>query len=91
MTHDEHIADLRRLLAQCEAMPGDPVAQAIACGLRKSINPPPDTPFAARMRGLLSDYAVGIALDDPQRKREAVRAIRQAIASAMVPGNDATH
>ncbi len=91
MTHDEHIADLRRLLAQCEAMPGDPVAQAIACGLRKSINPAPDTPFAARMRGLLSDYAVGIALEDQQRKREAVRAIRQAIASALVPGSDAAH
>lgn len=91
MTHDEHIADLRRLLAQCEAMPGDPVAQAIACGLRKSINPPPDTPFAARMRGLLSDYAVGIALDDRERKRAAVQAIRVMIASAFAPGSDAAN
>lgn len=91
MTHDEHIADLRRLLAQCEAMPGDPVAQAIACGLRKSINPPPDTPFAARMRGLLSDYALAIVDGDLQRQRETVRAIRMMIAAALVPGSSLAH
>ena len=88
----EHIADLRRVLAECEALPDDPVAQAIARGVRKSISPEPaDTPLAAHMNSLIHEYALGIALEDQQRKREAVREIRQAIASALVPGNELSH
>lgn len=84
-------AELARLLAQCDALPGDSVAQAIARGLRKSTNPAPDTPFAARMRGLLSDYGLAIMFEDHERIRETAKAIRLAIASALVPGSDAAH
>lgn len=48
-------------------------------------------PFAARMRGLLSDYGLAIMFDDHDRIRETAKAIRLAIASALVPGSDKAH
>lgn len=84
-------ADLERLLAECDALPDDPEAQAIARALRKSATAEPDTPFAARMRGLISDYAFAIHEGDHRRQCETAKAIRLAIASALVPSSDASH
>ena len=89
--HADRDAELARILAECDAVPDDPEAQAIARALRKSAAAEPDTPFAARMRGLMSDYAFAIHEGDRQRMRETAKAIRLAIAAALVPGSDATH
>ena len=59
------------------------------------MNTKPDTrpfdPFADRMRGLPSDYALAIVDGDLQRQRESAQAIRMMIAAAMVPGSSLAH
>lgn len=84
-------AELARLIAECDAVPDDPQAQAIGRALRKSANAEPDTPFASRMRGLLSDYGRAIMFDDQEGIRRTAKAIRLAIASALVPGSGRYH
>ena len=88
-------AELERILAECDALPDDPEAQAVACGLRKSLYGPPakpDTPLAARMRELVQAYALAMIDEDLPRQRELTKIIRMAIASAFfAQGSDAKH
>ena len=87
----EHIAEGLRLLELCAASPDDAQAQCVAAWVRRAMDARPVDPFAARIRGLLSDHALAIVDGDLQRQRETAQAIRQAIASALVPGSSQAH
>ena len=87
-------AELESILAQCDALPDDPEAQAVACGLRKSLYGPPLaplTPFSEKMHELMSEYCIAMAEEDLVRQRELTHAIRLMLLSAFSQSSDATH
>lgn len=83
----DRLAEARRLLSACAEAPDDAKAQTVARWLRESLTP--DDPLAARMRGLLSDYALALIDGDSLRVSELAREVRRLIASAMAPGSGA--
>ena len=87
-------AELERILAECDALPDDPEAQAAGRMLRKFVYgppPPPRTPFADRMRELTQEYALALVDEDLSRQRELTKIMRMMILSAFSQGSDAKH
>ncbi len=87
----DRLAEAHRLLAECAAAPDDPKARAVARWVQQTMDARPDDPIAARMRGLLSDYALAIVDGDADRQRAVTLALRREIAGALVPDGGQIH